>query len=154
MTPKTSGSRGTIQIWDQTTIQGSMNLQSFQTSQLKFVDVEAIFSNSWSSKKMSMCENRRSKRKDNLDTPLTNSIKQILVKTTFLQIKKTGRNQFHDCTVELLCCVFWPANGCFASPLLIESIFFGIFSSASVTKRKKVDKAQKRMEKIFAQKGV
>ena len=37
MTPKTSGSRGTIQIWDQTTIQGSMNLQSFQTSALKFL---------------------------------------------------------------------------------------------------------------------
>ena len=39
MTPKTSGSRGTVQISDQTTIQGSTNLQSFPDFKLKFVDV-------------------------------------------------------------------------------------------------------------------
>ena len=47
---------------------------------------------------------------------------------------------FKNAQVENNCCVFWPANGCFASSLLVEIIFFAlkhVFLSFSVTNEKR-----------------
>ena len=50
-----------------------------------------------------------------------------------------------------ICCVFWPANGCFACHLLVEIIFFSVLNIFSVTNSKK---RAKNKENLHTKNGV
>ena len=70
------------------------------------------------------------------------------VKRFALRSTKTGLLCFP------VCCVFWPANKCFACCSQVEIIFFSILTSFTITNRKKETRCKKAKMYTKTEKGV